>query len=46
MAVNTASRRVLEKAGLVHVGTFYVEGPDRLPGAEYGDVDYEIRRRT
>lgn len=45
MAVNQASRRVLEKAGLVHVGTFYVEGPDRLPGAEHGDVDYEIRRR-
>jgi RimJ/RimL family protein N-acetyltransferase len=44
MAVNQASRRVLEKAGLVHVGTFYVERPDRLPGAEHGDVDYEIRR--
>jgi RimJ/RimL family protein N-acetyltransferase len=46
MAVNKASRRVLEKAGLTHVGTFYVEGPDRLPGAEHGDVEYEIRRET
>ena len=44
MAVNQASRRVLEKAGLVHIGTFYVEGPDRLLEAEHGDVDYEIRR--
>lgn len=45
MAVNRASRRVLEKAGLVHVATFYVDGPDSLPGAEHGDVTYEIRRR-
>ena len=46
MAVNEASRRVLEKAGLTHVGTFHVDGPDRLPGAEHGDVEYEIRRET
>ena len=44
MAVNKASRRVLEKTGFTHVGTFYVEGPDSLPGAEHGDVEYEISR--
>jgi RimJ/RimL family protein N-acetyltransferase len=43
MAVNSASRRVLEKAGLHHVRTWHGEWDDPLPGAEQGDVDYEFR---
>lgn len=42
MVVNQASRRVMEKAGLVYVATFYLDGPDSLPGAEHGDVEYAL----
>lgn len=42
MAVNTGSRRVLEKAGLRHVRTFHADWPDPLPGAEHGDVVYAL----
>ncbi|PRX49153.1 RimJ/RimL family protein N-acetyltransferase [Prauserella shujinwangii] len=44
MAVNTASRRVLEKAGLAHVRTFHVHFDDPLPGTEHGEVEYELWR--
>jgi RimJ/RimL family protein N-acetyltransferase len=44
MAVNTASRRVLEKAGLRHVRTFHVRFDDPIPGTELGEVEYERRR--
>ncbi|MFI7675789.1 GNAT family N-acetyltransferase [Actinophytocola sp. NPDC049390] len=44
MAVNTDSRRVLEKAGLRHVHTFHADWPDPLPGAEHGDVVYALTR--
>lgn len=44
MAVNTGSRRVLEKAGLRHVRTFHGDWPDPLPGAEHGDVVYALTR--
>jgi RimJ/RimL family protein N-acetyltransferase len=44
MAVNTGSRRVLEKAGLRHVDTFFADWPDPLPGAEHGDVVYALTR--
>jgi RimJ/RimL family protein N-acetyltransferase len=44
MTVNTASRRVLEKAGLRHVHTFHTEWPDPIPGAEHGDVVYALTR--
>jgi RimJ/RimL family protein N-acetyltransferase len=44
MTVNTASRRVLEKAGLRHVGTFFADWPDPIPGAEHGDVVYALTR--
>jgi RimJ/RimL family protein N-acetyltransferase len=40
MAVNTASRRVLERAGLQYVRTFHLEWADPLPGAEQGEVEY------
>lgn len=44
MAVNTASRRVLEKAGLQYVRTVYLDWPDPLPGNEHGDVEYQLNR--
>lgn len=42
MAANAASRRVLEKAGLRHVDTFFHDWPNPLPGAERGDVVYAV----
>ncbi len=42
MAVNTASRRVLEKSGLRLVRTFPYDGPDVIEGAEHGEVEYAL----
>lgn len=44
MAVNTASRRVMEKAGLSFVRTFHLDWADPLPGAELGEVEYALDR--
>ncbi|WP_432846856.1 GNAT family N-acetyltransferase [Amycolatopsis sp. CA-161197] len=44
MTVNTRSRRVLEKAGLGLVRTFFLEWPEYLEGAEHGDVEYALSR--
>lgn len=44
MAVNTASRRVLEKCGLTLVGTTRYDGPDRIDGSEHGAVEYALTR--
>jgi RimJ/RimL family protein N-acetyltransferase len=44
MAVNVASRRVMEKAGLRYVRTFFGEWPERIPGDELGDVEYAVTR--
>ncbi len=44
MADNTGSWRVLEKCGLRRVGTFYYPEADRMPGAEHGDLVYELTR--
>ncbi|WP_224279049.1 GNAT family N-acetyltransferase [Streptomyces sp. LS1784] len=44
MTVNTASRRVMEKAGLSLVRTFFEEWPDPVEGAEHGDVEYAVTR--
>ncbi|GDY31061.1 GNAT family N-acetyltransferase [Gandjariella thermophila] len=44
MTVNTASRRVLENAGLTLVRTFFAEWPEYLAGAEQGDVEYALTR--
>ncbi|MFH8678297.1 GNAT family N-acetyltransferase [Streptomyces lydicus] len=44
MTVNRGSRRVLEKAGLRYVRTFFEEWPDHIEGAEHGDVDYALSR--
>lgn len=44
MAVNTGSRRVLEKVGLRHVRTFFGDWPEPIAGAEHGDVEYALTR--
>lgn len=43
MAVNLASRRVLEKAGLTHVRTYFEDWSDPIEGSELGEVEYELR---
>lgn len=44
MVVNTASRRVMEKAGLELVRVFHQEWPDPIEGDEHGDVEYALTR--
>lgn len=45
MAVNQASRRVMERAGLRYVRTFHAEWADPIPGVEAGEVEYELLRK-
>ncbi|MBK8157898.1 MAG: GNAT family N-acetyltransferase [Rhodospirillaceae bacterium] len=42
MAVNHASRRVMEKIGMAHART--VASADSMPGSEHGEVWYELPR--
>lgn len=44
MTVHVASRRVMEKAGLTLVRTFWQPWPDAIEGDEQGDVEYELLR--
>ena len=44
MAVNTASRRVMERCGLRFVRTFHLEWDDPIEGSEHGEVEYEITK--
>ncbi|MEN3360869.1 MAG: hypothetical protein V7637_4851 [Mycobacteriales bacterium] len=44
MAVNTASQRVMEKAGLRYVRAFHPDWPDTIEGEEHGDVEYALTR--
>jgi RimJ/RimL family protein N-acetyltransferase len=44
MAVNAASRRVMEKSGLTLVRSFHAEWPYRIEGDELGDVEYALDR--
>jgi RimJ/RimL family protein N-acetyltransferase len=44
MVVNTASRRVMEKAGMRFVRTFHQPWPDYIEGEEQGDVEYALLR--
>lgn len=46
MAVHGASRRVMEKAGMVLVRSFATDWPVRLEGDEFGDVEYAITREA
>jgi RimJ/RimL family protein N-acetyltransferase len=44
MAVNTASRRVMEKLGMRHARTEVREWDEPIPGWEQGEVVYELTR--
>lgn len=44
MAVNTRSRRVLEKVGLSFVRNFTGDWPEAIEGSEHGDVEYHLTR--
>ncbi len=44
MAVNLGSRAVLEKAGFRHTDTWHQEWDEPIPGAEQGEVGYELSR--
>ena len=44
MAVNQASRRVMEKAGLELVRTFHQPWPYPIDGDQFGDVEYALDR--
>jgi RimJ/RimL family protein N-acetyltransferase len=44
MAVHSASRRVMERAGLRYVRTFHQDWPDSIPGDEQGDVEFALTR--
>ncbi|MEA2575521.1 MAG: hypothetical protein QOH93_2819 [Chloroflexia bacterium] len=41
---NTASRRVMEKVGMVHVRTFYLTWADRFDGVPVEAVEYAVTR--
>lgn len=45
MAVNTRSRRVMERCGLKYVRTFHLRWDDPIEGTEQGEVEYELWRR-
>ena len=44
MAVNLASRRVMEKAGLAYVQTLHLQWEEPLPGTEHGEVEYALTK--
>ncbi|MGK5741288.1 GNAT family N-acetyltransferase [Micromonospora sp. URMC 103] len=44
MAVNTRSRRVMEKSGLVFLRNFTGDWPEAIPGSEHGEVEYVLTR--
>lgn len=44
MVVHTASRRVMDKAGMRQLRTFHQDWPYPIPGDEHGDVEYGIDR--
>jgi RimJ/RimL family protein N-acetyltransferase len=44
MVGNVGSWRVMEKCGMRLVKTFYYPDADLMPGAEHGDVVYELSR--
>jgi RimJ/RimL family protein N-acetyltransferase len=44
MAINAASRRVMEKAGLAYVRTFHEDWQDPIKGSEQGEVEYALTK--
>ncbi|MEZ5924047.1 MAG: GNAT family N-acetyltransferase [Hyphomicrobiaceae bacterium] len=45
MAVNTNSRRVMEKLGMRHAETCFPNFSEPIPGAEHGEVKYVLERK-
>jgi RimJ/RimL family protein N-acetyltransferase len=45
MAVNSRSRRVMERCGLKYVRTFHLHWDDPIEGTEHGEVEYELLRQ-
>jgi RimJ/RimL family protein N-acetyltransferase len=46
MAVNTRSRRVMEKCGLTYLRTLFPHFDDPIPGTEHGEVEYELLKEN
>ena len=46
MAVNQASRRVMQKAGLKLVRTFHQSWPYPIDGDQFGDVEYALDKTS
>lgn len=44
MAVNVASRATMATVGMRYVRTFHLEFDEKIPGGEFGEVEYEISR--
>jgi RimJ/RimL family protein N-acetyltransferase len=44
MAVNVASRQVLERCGLRFVRSFHLQGLQPIEGSDQGDVEYELTK--
>ena len=44
MAVNTGSRRVMEKIGMTYVRTIHTVWSNPIPGCEHGEVVYELTK--
>ncbi|MGC7102287.1 GNAT family N-acetyltransferase [Amycolatopsis lurida] len=44
MAVNSGSRRVMEKAGLRYVRTYFEDWAEPIEGSEHGEVEYSLDR--
>ena len=44
MAVNLASRRVMEKIGMNYARTVYNDYPEPIAGSELGEVEYRVMR--
>ncbi|WP_431042455.1 GNAT family N-acetyltransferase [Streptomyces sp. P1-3] len=42
MAVNAGSRRVMEKAGLRYLRTYFQDWPEAIDGSEQGEVEYVL----
>ncbi|MEI7029834.1 GNAT family N-acetyltransferase [Streptomyces pratensis] len=46
MAVNVASRRVMEKAGLTFLRAYTEDWPETIEGSEHGEVAYVLTRKA
>lgn len=44
MTVNSGSRRVMERAGLRFVRTYFGDWPEVIDGSEHGEVEYALTR--